>query len=447
MEFESQFIQIGSLQIRYYGIIIVFAMIAATIVALNLAKRVGRDPEHIYGALTWAIIPGIIFARMWFVAFPPVTSVNTFVPEEFTYSVPASTLLTEDNTLDPAFQIGIVGVTVGDLSSESNLAEQGLETGDMVLQIRLPGSDEFTEVADGGTLLNLLNSIEEGQEVEIRVEREVPKDRNFFLRNFFDLDNGAIAIWSGGLSIFGALLGGLLGAYIYLRKNGLPVGPWVDIAAVVLPLGQAIGRWANYVNQELFGSLTNLPWAISIPSNIAEEALRAADSIPAGQPLRGEYLDYIRVSGGEVFYTFHPLFLYEALWSVIAFVVLLWLFNNYRDRFRPGDFFLIYIAQYSVIRFLLEFLRLEVTLIDNINLSQAVTVVMFVISVGLLLYRMSTRSQDPRSYDEIAPPVWPEQQKAEPEKSRQRKRRSAAPAEEKSPAGDDTEAAGSTGSA
>ena len=74
MEFQSQFIQIGSVQIRYYGIIIVAAMLMATFVAVNIAKRSKRDPEHVYGALTWAIIPGIIFARLWFVFFPPLSS-------------------------------------------------------------------------------------------------------------------------------------------------------------------------------------------------------------------------------------------------------------------------------------------------------------------------------------------------------------------------------------
>ena len=154
MEFQSQFIQIGNVQIRYYGIIIVTAMLMATVIAARLAKKTGRDPEHVYGALTWAIIPGIILARLWFVFFP----------------------------------------------SES-----------------------------------------------------LGVDRSYLLENFFNLENGAIAIWSGGLSIFGAVLGGLLGTLVYLRRNKLPVAPWLDIAAVVLPLGQAIGRWANYVNQELYG--------------------------------------------------------------------------------------------------------------------------------------------------------------------------------------------------
>ena len=265
-------------QIRYYGVIIVAAMLVATFFAARLASKTNRDPEHIYGALTWAIIPGIILARMWFVFFPP--------------------------------QI---------------LVDQGL-------------------------------------------------DRSYYLSNFFDLNDGGIAIWSGGLSIFGAILGGLLGTYIYLRRNNLPIGPWVDIAAIVLPLGQAIGRWANFINQELYGKPTDLPWGLTIPRDSLPETYRAI-----------EYFDA----------KFHPLFLYESLWSFAAFIILWWLYNNRRDQFKPGDFFLIYVMQYGFIRFMLEFLRVEVTMVGDINLSQVVTLVAFVLALALYYMGNSTRGTEP----------------------------------------------------
>jgi len=271
MEFESQFIQIGNVQIRYYGIIIVTAMLAATVIAARLAKNTGRDPEHVYGALTWAIIPGIILARLWFVFFPPESA-----------------------------------------------------------------------VAAG-------------------------RDAQYMLENFFNLENGAIAIWSGGLSIFGAILGGLLGALIYLRRNKLPVPPWLDIAAVVLPLGQAIGRWANFINQELYGTPTGVDWwGLTIPIEDRPEIYSAI-----------QYFDA----------KFHPIFLYESLWSLAAFFVLFWLYNNRRGNFKPGDFFWMYVAQYSAIRFFLEFIRVEVTTVGDINLSQAVTLLAFILAVGMLVYR------------------------------------------------------------
>lgn len=271
MEFHREYFEIGSIPIRYYGIIIVTAMLAATLVAVRLTRHTGRDPEHVYGTLTWAIIPGIIGARLWFILFPP----------------------------------------------------------DLLVQ------------AD--------------------------QDRAFYFENFFDLNNGAIAIWSGGLSIFGALLGGVLGALIYLYKNKLPVAPWLDLAAIVIPLSQAIGRWANYVNRELYGTPTGVSWwGLNIPIDERPVVYRAI-----------EYFDA----------RFHPLFLYESLWSLGAFAALLYLYSNYRDRFRAGDFFLIFVAQYAFIRFMLEFIRVEVTLVGDANLSQIVTAVLFVVAVGALVYR------------------------------------------------------------
>ena len=293
MEFEflSQYIQIsdtpfGDLQIRYYGIIIVSAMLLATVIAARLASKSGKDPEHVYGALTWAIIPGIILARLWFVLFPP------------------------------------------------------------------------QDVVDAG------------------------RDAAWFLENFFNTTDGAIAIWSGGLSIFGALLGGLLGSYIYLRRNKLSIPQWLDIAAVVIPLGQAIGRWANYVNQELYGTPTGVDWwGLTIEIESRPEIYRA--------------IEYYNSK-------FHPLFLYESVWSAVAFYVLFRLYNNRRNAMRIGDFILIFVAQYSFIRFFLEFIRIQVTNLPgtDINLSQIVTFVAFVGAMGILFLRNNSGSA--MTYSEVA---------------------------------------------
>jgi phosphatidylglycerol:prolipoprotein diacylglycerol transferase len=291
MEFEREFIVIGNaVQIRYYGIIIVVAMLAAAWMAARLAKRDGRDPEHVWGALTWAIIPGIILARLWFVLFPP-----------------ASLVLGCRDT-DPA------------------------------------------------TLC---------------------QDTAWMLQNFFNTQNGAIAIWSGGLGIFGAVIGGLLGMYVYMRRNKLSMAYWLDIAGVVLPLAQAIGRWANFVNQELYGSVTTLPWGITI------------DSAHRVEPYKST-VDYPLVdSATQAAARFHPLFLYESLWNVIAFFVLLQIFLKYRSRLRPGDIFLLWVIQYSVIRFLLEFLRAEPAFLPGttINSSQTATAIAFVVALGIFVYR------------------------------------------------------------
>lgn len=334
MEFESAHVVIGNLQVRYYGIIIVIALLAGAYVASLLASRGGRDSDHIWGGLTWAIVPGIIGARLWFVLFPPVS------------------------------------LTAG-----------------------------------------------------CGIEGEICQDTAWFLANFFDAQNGAIAIWSGGLSIFGGLIGAAFGAWLYLSRwhnrivgffttlltpliwlyqllewlvnwliaqvrgeeaegfsyqrpksgfpdEGLPLGPWMDIAAVAIPLGQAIGRFANYVNQELYGAPTNLPWGIQIPRDMRVAPYESLIDYP---------IDTL----------FHPIWAYEAVWSLVAFYVLWRIYHQYRDRLVSGDVFLIYVAQYAFIRFLLEFLRVEVAEIGmtGVNSSQAITVIAFVAAVALLVRR------------------------------------------------------------
>ena len=334
MEFEQTYVVLGNLQIRYYGIIIVIALLAGAYVAAFLTQRSGRDADHIWGGLTWAIVPGIVGARLWFVLFPPIS------------------------------------LTAG-----------------------------------------------------CGIEGELCHDTAWMLENFLDPVHGAIAIWSGGMSLFGAIIGGALGAYLYLSRwhnrviglfttiltpllwlmqaltwavnaivarlsdksvqafryqrpesgfpaEGMRLTPWMDIAAVAIPVGQAIGRFANYVNQELYGAPTTLPWGIEI----AREARVA--------PYKS-LIDY------PIDTLFHPIWAYEALWSLVAFYVLWRVYHRYRDRLLSGDVFLLYIAQYSFARFLLEFLRVEVAEIGGtgINSSQTITLIALVVSVGLLYQR------------------------------------------------------------
>ena len=138
---------------------------------------------------------------------------------------------------------------------------------------------------------------------------------------------------------------------------------------MALPLGQAIGRWANFINQELYGTVTTLPWGLTIDSAHRVTPYKSIIDYPVATTL------------------FHPLFLYESLWSLLAFIVLLNAFQRLRPRLLPGDIFLFYVAQYSFIRFLLEFLRVDVTLVGGINWSQVVTAVLFVAALLYFLYR------------------------------------------------------------
>lgn len=172
----------------------------------------------------------------------------------------------------------------------------------------------------------------------------------------------AIAVWRGGLGIPGAIIGGGLALYFFTRRARLSFARWADITAPAIALGQAIGRWGNFVNQEIYGAPTSLPWAISIdPSK--------------------------RVPGYEEFATFHPLFLYESLWNLANMFLLLWLGKKYDRKLRDGDLFFIYLVTYPLGRFLLEFLRLDSAQVAGLNANQTLMAVVAVVSAFLLWRR------------------------------------------------------------
>jgi phosphatidylglycerol---prolipoprotein diacylglyceryl transferase len=172
----------------------------------------------------------------------------------------------------------------------------------------------------------------------------------------------ALALWTGGFGIPGALLGGTLALYIFCRKYGQPFWELADILAPGIVLAQIIGRLANYFNQELYGLPTNLPWAIFI------------------EPTS-------RVSGYESIEFYHPLFTYEMILNSINLIVLLWVGKKFSSEPSAGDLFLFYLAFYSLIRFGLEFLRLDSSLINGININQVFFILLFFIASGFIGWR------------------------------------------------------------
>ena len=171
-----------------------------------------------------------------------------------------------------------------------------------------------------------------------------------------------LSIWKGGLGIPGAVIGGAIGLFFYTRKRGLSFAEWADIAAPSLPLGQAIGRWGNFFNQELYGAPTNLPWAIRIdPQN--------------------------RVAGYQQYETYHPLFFYESVLNLANMFFLLWLSRRYADRLKNGDIFLAYLVTYPLIRFSLDFLRLDASLVAGINVNQTFMAVIALCAGAALFLR------------------------------------------------------------
>ncbi|MFH1185581.1 MAG: prolipoprotein diacylglyceryl transferase [Chloroflexota bacterium] len=173
----------------------------------------------------------------------------------------------------------------------------------------------------------------------------------------------ALAIWKGGLGIPGTILGGLVALYVYARRHRMiSFLEWTDIAAPSLALGQAIGRWGNFVNQEIYGAVTNLPWKIFI------------------DPVH-------RLAGFENESYYHPLFAYESLLNLANTLLLLWLTRRYRGRLKRGDVFNVYLVFYPVVRFALDFLRLDAAEVLSLNINQTVMAVVGIAAMGVLIRR------------------------------------------------------------
>ena len=142
----------------------------------------------------------------------------------------------------------------------------------------------------------------------------------------------SLRIWDGGLGIWGAVALGAVGAWIGARRKGVLLPPFGDAIAPGIALAQAIGRWGNYWNQELFGAPSDLPWALQID--------------PANRP-----------PGYEAVATFHPTFLYESLWCVLTAVVVVW--ADRRWRLGHGRAFALYVLVYTIGRTWWESLRID----------------------------------------------------------------------------------------
>jgi phosphatidylglycerol:prolipoprotein diacylglycerol transferase len=198
-------------------------------------------------------------------------------------------------------------------------------------------------------------------------------DTRYYLTHPIDL----IASWQGGLGIPGAVIGGVFGMWIFARRRGVELPLLLDAAAPALALGQAIGRWGNFVNQELYGPPTSLPWGIYIrPEN--------------------------RLPGLEAFDRFQPLFLYESLLDLANAALLYWLWRRYGERMLRGDLFLMYLVTYPLIRFGLEFLRIDFVPLFGINFNQTLMLVIALASAGFLYWR----HRQPQPAEETpAPPM------------------------------------------
>jgi len=169
-----------------------------------------------------------------------------------------------------------------------------------------------------------------------------------------------------GFGIYGAVVGGMIGLWIFTRFSKLRFLEWADYTAPGLILAQAIGRWGNYFNQELYGPPSNLPWAIYIPPEN-------------------------RLAGLESFEYFHPTFLYESVLDFGGFLILLYLARNWQKGRLYGDLFFLYGLIYPIIRFFIEFLRPDAWKIGDVPTAQWISLVAVVLFTALLFVRHKLR--------------------------------------------------------
>jgi phosphatidylglycerol:prolipoprotein diacylglycerol transferase len=285
---------IGPLSIHFYGIIIVAGALVGGYVASIEARRRGEEPEHVWNALTWCLIGGILGARLYHVLSSPQGDVVGF---QFYF------------VTNPFETIRIFGASI-----------------------------------------------------------PFPT---------------ALMIWNGGLGIFGGVAGGVLALAIYAWRNSLSILRWLDIAAPGLILAQAIGRWGNYINQELYGPPTTLPWGIRIDAEYR---------LPQFADLSRYPVETTR---------FHPVFLYESLWNLAAFIALMVVARRFKDRLVDGDIVSLYLILYGLGRLFIEALRPDAWLVGGIATAQIVSAVMIVAGAVLMVWRRQQR-QSPATVGDVA---------------------------------------------
>ncbi|WP_293950644.1 prolipoprotein diacylglyceryl transferase [uncultured Corynebacterium sp.] len=192
-----------------------------------------------------------------------------------------------------------------------------------------------------------------------RIYHVITDNQKYFCETCDPVD--ALKITNGGLGIWGAVILGGLAVWAYFRYKKIPLGPFADAVAPAVILAQAIGRLGNWFNQELYGAETDVPWALEIYYRVDETGRLA--------PVTG-------VSTGEVMATVHPTFLYELLWNLLIFALLMWADKKF--RLGHGRVFALYVAGYTLGRFWIEQMRTdEATMVFDMRINTIVSAVVF----------------------------------------------------------------------
>lgn len=195
-----------------------------------------------------------------------------------------------------------------------------------------------------------------------------------FRCDFFAIIN----IRSGGLAIYGGVIGAILSVFIFTKVRKIPTLKLFDFAAVYLPLGQAIGRWGNFFNQEAYGVNTTLPWGMKSESISRElESMKKAglDSV-----------NWVIDPNLPV----HPTFLYESLWNIGLFLLLL--FMRKRKKFE-GEIFALYMALYGLGRFFIEGIRTDSLMFGSLRVSQILAMLFFIVFLTFVLIKRKSAAK------------------------------------------------------
>ncbi len=194
------------------------------------------------------------------------------------------------------------------------------------------------------------------------------------------------AIWNGGLAIYGGIIGALIAAYFVCRKVNLSFLKLLDLAGMSLLIGQGIGRWGNFTNQEAFGTNTTLPWGMTSEKIVAyinsHQDEFAANGIEMNPDL-----------------PVHPTFLYESLWCLLGFLILYIVCQKFRKF--DGQLFLGYGIIYGMERAVVEGLRTDSLYIGDTNLraSQLLSMALVVVCVGITIYKFATLKKSQKTVE------------------------------------------------
>lgn len=186
--------------------------------------------------------------------------------------------------------------------------------------------------------------------------------------NYFTEDPGRILrIQEGGLHIYGAVLGGLLVAWWYARRRKFSFWMLLDAVAPTLLIAQAVGRIANFINQELYGPPTDLPWGVSI---------EAVNRIAPWDDMASYPVETTR---------FHPTFFYESLWNILMAVLIIWAVRKFGSKLKPGTAFYLWLLAAGIGRVWLEFFRPDQPRIPGTDLSYSRLIALIMALAGGLM--------------------------------------------------------------